>query len=99
MVFELDLQLAPPVEPGAYYGNAGRIDWSILSEEVIYNYGANTELLLSNIVLPNDALLCKDCNCTNDSHKVALMSAMVSGKEEYSPHICFVLMSTNLARC
>ena len=23
----------------------------------------------------------------------------VSGKEEYSPHICFVLMSTNLARC
>ena len=22
--------------------------------------------------MPTDALLCKDCNCTNDSHKVAL---------------------------
>ena len=22
--------------------------------------------------LPTDSLLCKDCNCTNDSHKVAL---------------------------
>ena len=32
--------------------------------------------------------------------QLALMSAMVSGKEEYSPHnICFVFMSTNLARC
>ena len=28
--------------------------------------------MLNNIVLPTDALLCKDCNCTNDSHKVAL---------------------------
>ena len=29
------------------------------SDEVIYNYGAYTELLLSNIVLPSDALWCK----------------------------------------
>ena len=36
----------------------------LLSDEVIYNYGANTESLLSNIVLLTDALLCKDCNCT-----------------------------------
>ena len=72
MVFELDLQLAPDVQPGACHGNAGRIDWSLLSDEEIYNYGAKTELLLSSIVLPTGALLCKDCNCTNDSHKVAL---------------------------
>ena len=64
--------MAPHVEPGACHGNAGRIDWSLLSVDVIYNYGANRELLLSNIVLPTNALLCKDCNCTNDSHKVAL---------------------------
>ena len=51
-------------EPGAWHSNAGRIDWSLLSDEVIYNYGANTESLLSNIVLLTDALLCKDCNCT-----------------------------------
>ena len=37
VVFELDLQLAPDVEPGACHGNAGRIDWSLLSDEVIYN--------------------------------------------------------------
>ena len=52
--------------------NQFRIDQSLLSDEVIYNYGANTELLLSNIVLLTDGLLCKHCNCTNDSHKVAL---------------------------
>ena len=68
VVFELDLQLAPDVQPGACHSNADRIDWSLLSDEVIYNYGAKTELLLSNIVLPTDALLCKDCNCRNDSH-------------------------------
>ena len=28
VVFELDLQLAPDVQPGACHGNAGRIDWS-----------------------------------------------------------------------
>ena len=72
MVFELDLQLAPDVQPGACHGNADRIDWSLLSDEEICNYGAKTELLLSSIALPTDALLCKDCNCTNDSHKVAL---------------------------
>ena len=64
--------MAPDVEPCACHGNAGKIDSSLLSNEVIYNYGANTESLLGNIILPTDALLCKDCNCTNDSHKAAL---------------------------
>ena len=72
LYLSLELHLAPDVEPRACHGNAGKIDSSLLSNEVIYNYGANTESLLSNIILPTDALLCKDCNCTNDSHKAAL---------------------------
>ena len=36
------------------------------------NYGAYTDLLLSNIVLPIEALLCKDCECTNENHKNSL---------------------------
>ena len=72
LYLSLELHLAPDVEPRACHGNAGKIDSSLLSNEVIYNYGANTESLLSNIILPTDALLCKDCNCTNDSQKAAL---------------------------
>ena len=64
--------MAPDVEPRACHGNAGKIDSSLLSNEVIYKYGANIESLLSNIILPTDALLCKDGNCLNDSHKAAL---------------------------
>ena len=63
LYLSLELQLAPDVEPRACHGNAGKIDSSLLSNEVIYNYGANTESLLSNIILPTDA---------HDSHKAAL---------------------------
>ena len=44
----------------------------MLCEDVIRNDGAYTDLLLSNIVLPIEALLCKDCECTNENHKNSL---------------------------
>ena len=71
IVFELDLQLVPDVDYCAD-NTARRIDWSVLCDDVIRNYGAYTDLLLSNIVLPIEALLCKDCECTNEIHKNSL---------------------------
>ena len=50
-----------PDRPDVHYcadNNASRIDWSALCDDVIRNYGVCTDLLLSNIVLPTDALLC-----------------------------------------
>ena len=44
----------------------------MLCEDVIRNCGAYTDLLLSNIVLPIEALLCKDCECTNENHNNSL---------------------------
>ena len=71
IVFELDLQFAPDVDYRAD-NTARRIDWSVLCEDVIRKYGACTDLLLSNIVLPIEALLCKDGECTNENHKNSL---------------------------
>ena len=34
--------------------------------------GVQSEILLSNIEIPTDAVLCKDCNCNNVEHKEAL---------------------------
>ena len=39
------------------------------------------------------------CIAESEIKVVHTMSAMGSGKEEYSPHIYFVFTSTNLARC
>ena len=41
-------------------------------DDVIRNYGACTHLLLNNIVLHTEALLCKDCECTNENHRNSL---------------------------
>ena len=71
IVFELDLQLVPDVDYCAD-NTARRIDWSVLCEDVIRNYGACTDLLLGNIILPIEALLCKDCECTDENHKNSL---------------------------
>ena len=72
VVFELDLQLVPDVVYSTD-NTASKIDWSVLCDDVIRNYGACTDLLLSNIVLPTGALLCKDCEWpTNENHRNSL---------------------------
>ena len=43
-----------------------------MSEEVLFNYRVQTDILLNNIVQPTNALSCKDCNCTKVDHKEAL---------------------------
>ena len=48
-----------------------KIDWSALSEDVIYEYGVQSEIRLRNVELPTDVLLCKDCKCTEVKHKEA----------------------------
>ena len=66
------LPLVPGVDYSADNNTASRIDWSVLSDEVIRDYDANTDLLLSNAILPTEALLCKDCECTNENHRNSL---------------------------
>ena len=55
----------------------------------MYNYHSDTNILVyfTGYV------------CSLELYRLALMSATVSGKEKYSPHICFVFMSNNLAIC
>ena len=72
VAIEIDLQLAPDVEHGAVNSIGGNIDWSAVSEEVLFKYRVQTDTLLKNIVQPTDALSCKDCNCTKVDHKEAL---------------------------
>ena len=68
----IDLQLAPDIDHGAVNNIGNNIDWSALSEGVIYEYGVQSEIRLINVVLPTDILLCKDCNCAKVKHKEAL---------------------------
>ena len=64
-----DLQLAPHIDHGAVNNIGNKIDWSALSEDVIYEYG---EIFLRNVEIPTDVLLCKDCSCTEVTLKQAL---------------------------
>ena len=42
VAIEIDLQLAPDVEHGAVNSIGGNIDWSAVSEEVLFNYRVQT---------------------------------------------------------
>ena len=68
----IDLQLAPDVDHGAVDNTGNKIDWSALSEDVIYEYGVQSEICLRNVELPTDVLLCKDCNYTEVKYKEVL---------------------------
>ena len=70
LVAHIDLHLAPDIDQGAANNMGNKIDWSILSEDILYEYGVQSEILLSNIEIPTDAILCKNCN--NVEHKEAL---------------------------
>ena len=43
VAIEIDLQLAPDVEHGAVNSIGGNIDWSAVSEEVLFNYRVQTD--------------------------------------------------------
>ena len=72
LVAHIDLQLAPDIDQGATNNMGNKIDWSILSEDILCEYGVQSEILLSNVEIPTDVILCKDCNCNNVEHKEAL---------------------------
>ena len=73
LVAHIDSHLAPDIDQGAANNMGNKIDWSILSEDILYEYyGVQSEILLSNVQIPTDAILCKDCNCNNVEHKEAL---------------------------
>ena len=48
----------------------------MICPNVFYEYGVQTEYLLRDVEIPTDVLLCKDCNCTNVEHKVALQKIL-----------------------
>ncbi|KAK2184482.1 hypothetical protein NP493_265g02039 [Ridgeia piscesae] len=72
VMVEIDLQLAPDIEHGIFNDVRYKIDRSAQSKNVLYEYGVKTEYLLRDVEIPTDVLLCKDCNCPNVEHKVAL---------------------------
>ena len=72
LVAHIDLQLAPGIDQGATTNMGNKIDWAFLSEDILYEYGVQSEILLSNVEIPTDVILCKDCNCNNVEHKEAL---------------------------
>ena len=64
--------MAPDIDHGAVNNIGNKIYWSALSEDVIYEYGVQSEIRLRNVELPTDVLLCKGCNCAEVKHKEAL---------------------------
>ena len=61
---EIDLQLAPDLDQGAPNNIRNNTDWSAQGDDTIHKYGVNSEILLRNVELPTEVLLCKECNCT-----------------------------------
>ena len=52
----------------------GRVNWANVSKDDVYKYLCHTDQLLGNIVLPKDAILCRDINCKNVEHSKLLCS-------------------------
>ena len=57
LVVHIDLQLAPDIDQGATNNMGNKIDWSILSEDIPYEYGVQSEIPLSNVEIPTDVKL------------------------------------------
>lgn len=55
----------------------GKIDWPKLSKDDLDKYVCRFDVLLSNIILPKDAILCRDLNCKNVQCCKALCSLYV----------------------
>ena len=72
VMVDIDLQLAPDIDHGTFNDVRCKIDWSAQNKNVLFEYGVQTEYLLKKVEIPTDVLLCKDCNCSNVVHKVAL---------------------------
>lgn len=70
--YGVNLQLAPVLDQGALNTIRNNIDWSAQGDDTIHKYGVNFEILLRNVELPTEVLLCKECNCTKVVHKEAL---------------------------
>ena len=49
-----------------------KITWDKLSQERLDQYWVNTYNLLNNLYIPNEALNCRNVNCTNRSHFEAI---------------------------
>ena len=49
-----------------------RVNWSKMSAANLEEYTGNTDLHLNGIEAPADALCCKDIDCKNESHRIAL---------------------------
>ena len=45
---EIDLQLVPDLDQGAFHNIRNKIDWSAQSDDTIHKYGVNSEIYLRN---------------------------------------------------
>ncbi len=71
--------------------NPDLVDWSSLSEEDIASYFTYTDVLLSNVYLPKETIICKNSNCTDIKHKIdvsVMYNHIVTALFEASKPLC-----------
>lgn len=68
LAFGLNLEFAPDMNKSNTSPLSGRIKWDNLSPSVISKYQEKTEELINAVHIPTVALMCNDCNCTNEAH-------------------------------
>ena len=68
-----------------------KIDWSKLSDDEIVSYCGRTDVLLNNVFLPYDAIMCSDFNCIDKSHHnhLCVMYEAIT-QAIYEASVCFI---------
>ena len=67
----------PLISPAEGIKLPGKPDWSRATKHQLEKYHSQTNVLLGNIKLPKEAILCHDLNCSNPQHSVDLYEHIV----------------------
>ena len=62
----------PLLSPAEGIKQPGKLDWSRATKHQLEKYLSQTNVLLGNIKLPKEAILCHDLNCSNPQHSIDL---------------------------
>lgn len=64
----LDIESLLELTCGVNSGPKAKLQWSKLTEDDLIAYCMKTDVLLSDICLPQQSILCSDVNCSDISH-------------------------------
>ena len=68
-VMSLDCESLPEMTQEGKNACKAKLDWAKLTNEDILTYYGKTDVLLSDVYLPRDAIMCSDVNCNVMSHR------------------------------